>query len=146
MVRDVAHLTSQELGLFAAIGILIRFAGFRIAATDTPWAVGEGQKVEGPMEAILLLLTGPLLALPRLSGEGALLSTHDWQPHVSVTSVGAPSGGPPTFAPSCALAAWPRCHVDASRSGETRAVAARSDWSARQPRTGPGLQCTSIRG
>jgi hypothetical protein len=45
-----------------------------------------------------------------------------------------------------ALAAWPRCHVDASRSGETRAVAARSDWSARQPRTGPGLQCTSIRG
>jgi Mycothiol maleylpyruvate isomerase N-terminal domain len=53
MVRDaVAHVTSQELGLFAAIGILIRFAGFRIAATDTPWAVGEGQKVEGPMEAI----------------------------------------------------------------------------------------------
>lgn len=61
-------------------------------------------KVEGPMEAILLLLTGPLLALPRLSGEGALLSTHDWKPHVSVPSVGAPSGGP-TFAPSCALAA-----------------------------------------
>jgi hypothetical protein len=91
------------------------------------------------MEAILLLLTGPLLALTRLSGEGALLSTHDWRPHVSVTSVGAPSGGPPTFAPSCALAAWPRCQVDASRSGETRAVAARSDWSARQPRTGPGV-------
>jgi uncharacterized protein (TIGR03083 family) len=48
-----------------------RFDGFRITATDTPWAVGYGQEVEGPMEAILLLLTGRLVALPRLSGEGA---------------------------------------------------------------------------
>lgn len=47
-----------------------RFAGFRLVATDVPWAVGAGLRVEGPIEAVLLVLTGRLVALPRLAGPG----------------------------------------------------------------------------
>lgn len=46
-------------------------AGFRLAATDTPWSAGEGPEVRGPISAILLVCTGRLIALPQLSGEGA---------------------------------------------------------------------------
>jgi uncharacterized protein (TIGR03083 family) len=48
-----------------------RFAGFRLVATDATWAVGAGRRVEGPMTALLLLLTGRLVVLPQLSGDGA---------------------------------------------------------------------------
>ncbi|ADP82018.1 maleylpyruvate isomerase family mycothiol-dependent enzyme [Pseudofrankia inefficax] len=48
-----------------------RLRGLRLTASDTEWAVGEGAPVDGPIDAILLLLTGRLAALPRLSGEGA---------------------------------------------------------------------------
>lgn len=47
-----------------------RLAGFRLVATDTQWVVGEGRDVEGQIEAIMLLLTGRLVVLPRLSGDG----------------------------------------------------------------------------
>jgi hypothetical protein len=39
-------------------------------ATDTEWSVGEGTLVEGPVEALLLLLTGRTAWLDRLSGPG----------------------------------------------------------------------------
>ncbi|MHA6524760.1 maleylpyruvate isomerase family mycothiol-dependent enzyme [Tessaracoccus sp. G1721] len=42
----------------------------RLTATDTAWAVGNGPEVKGPILAILLLLTGRLVALPLLEGEG----------------------------------------------------------------------------
>jgi uncharacterized protein (TIGR03083 family) len=45
--------------------------GMRFNATDTAWSAGAGQMVEGPIVAILLILTGRLEALPMLSGEGA---------------------------------------------------------------------------
>jgi uncharacterized protein (TIGR03083 family) len=45
-------------------------AGFRLTATDTSWSVGEGPEVQGPMAALLLVCTGRLAALPRLSGDG----------------------------------------------------------------------------
>ncbi|GAA1377120.1 maleylpyruvate isomerase family mycothiol-dependent enzyme [Catellatospora chokoriensis] len=48
-----------------------RMAGFRLSATDTDWAMGSGAEVGGPIEAILLVLTGRLAALPALSGVGA---------------------------------------------------------------------------
>ncbi|MGY1708287.1 maleylpyruvate isomerase family mycothiol-dependent enzyme [Geodermatophilus sp. SYSU D00758] len=48
-----------------------RLAGLRLVATDTDWAVGTGAPVEGPMGALLLLLTGRRAAVDRLSGEGA---------------------------------------------------------------------------
>jgi uncharacterized protein (TIGR03083 family) len=35
-----------------------RLGGFRFNATDVAWTVGEGEPVDGPIEAMLLLLTG----------------------------------------------------------------------------------------
>jgi uncharacterized protein (TIGR03083 family) len=49
-----------------------RLRGLRLTATDTHWAVGAGDEVSGPIEALLLLLTGRTdAALPRLAGPGA---------------------------------------------------------------------------
>jgi uncharacterized protein (TIGR03083 family) len=45
--------------------------GFRLTATDTSWSAGEGRSVEGPIEALLLTLTGRTVAAERLSGAGA---------------------------------------------------------------------------
>jgi uncharacterized protein (TIGR03083 family) len=47
-----------------------RVAGFRLTATDTPWSAGEGRQIQGPMAALLLVCTGRVVALPRLSGPG----------------------------------------------------------------------------
>jgi uncharacterized protein (TIGR03083 family) len=50
-----------------------RLAGVRLAATDTDWTVGEGDVVEGPIQALLLVLTGRTeVARDRLSGPGVL--------------------------------------------------------------------------
>ena len=35
-----------------------RLRGFRLTATDTDWTVGAGLPVEGPIAALLLLVTG----------------------------------------------------------------------------------------
>jgi uncharacterized protein (TIGR03083 family) len=48
-----------------------KLAGFRLAADDAPWAVGQGHEICGPIGALLLLLTGRPAALPELSGSGA---------------------------------------------------------------------------
>ena len=47
-----------------------RLAGYRLEATDIDWADGEGALVRGPIAALLLLITGRPVALPRLSGDG----------------------------------------------------------------------------
>ena len=47
-----------------------RLAGLRLAATDTDWAVGSGAPVEGPIAALLLLVTGRDAALDQLTGDG----------------------------------------------------------------------------
>src|SRR3954466_3682015 len=41
---------------------------FRYVATDIDWAAGHGPEVTAPVSALLLLLTGRAVALPRLSG------------------------------------------------------------------------------
>jgi uncharacterized protein (TIGR03083 family) len=48
-----------------------RLAGYQLIATDTRWRVGSGQPVEGPIAALLLLLTGRPASLTQLSGAGA---------------------------------------------------------------------------
>ena len=48
-----------------------RLAGFRLVATDHPWAAGEGATVEAPAGDLLLLVTGRYAVLPRLGGPGA---------------------------------------------------------------------------
>jgi uncharacterized protein (TIGR03083 family) len=48
-----------------------RLRGIRLVATDVPWYAGAGAELTGPIEAILLLLTGrTATALPRLTGAG----------------------------------------------------------------------------
>jgi uncharacterized protein (TIGR03083 family) len=48
-----------------------KLGGLRFAATDCSWSAGDGLLVEGPIGAILLLLTGRRAALAQLSGPGA---------------------------------------------------------------------------
>jgi uncharacterized protein (TIGR03083 family) len=43
---------------------------FHYTAIDVDWSAGKGPEVSGPIAAILLLLTGRPVALPRLSGPG----------------------------------------------------------------------------
>lgn len=47
-----------------------RLSGLELVASDIDWSVGEGARVEGPIEALLLLLTGRTVSLGRLSGTG----------------------------------------------------------------------------
>jgi uncharacterized protein (TIGR03083 family) len=55
----------------AAFDARRRLAGLRLEATDVEWAAGNGDRVEGPIEALLLLLTGRTAAAQdRLSGPG----------------------------------------------------------------------------
>jgi uncharacterized protein (TIGR03083 family) len=93
-----------------------KLSGFRFAATDCSWAAGDGELVEGPIAAILLLLTGRDAALPQLSGPGAAelgvrtgrsgfngcgnlptLSGREWQPlnELGADGVGVAGGVPP---------------------------------------------------
>ncbi len=55
-------------------------AGFRLAATDTPWTAGDGPQVHGPMAALLLVCCGRTVALPQLSGPGASALTARFAP------------------------------------------------------------------
>jgi uncharacterized protein (TIGR03083 family) len=48
-----------------------RLRGLRLSATDVEWATGDGVEVRGPVQALLLLLTGRTgAALPHLTGSG----------------------------------------------------------------------------
>jgi uncharacterized protein (TIGR03083 family) len=48
-----------------------RLAGFRLVATDTLWTAGDGEQVVcGPVDALLLLITGRPVAVDRLTGDG----------------------------------------------------------------------------
>jgi uncharacterized protein (TIGR03083 family) len=50
-----------------------RLAGFGLRATDADWQAGSGPAVEGPIEALLMLLTGRSAWNARLAGPGAAL-------------------------------------------------------------------------
>jgi len=43
---------------------------YRFTATDIDWSVGDGPEISGLILAVLLVLTGRLVALPRLEGAG----------------------------------------------------------------------------
>jgi hypothetical protein len=47
-----------------------RLRGFHLSATDIDWSVGEGTRIEGPIAALLLLVSGRPAALPQLTGPG----------------------------------------------------------------------------
>jgi uncharacterized protein (TIGR03083 family) len=48
-----------------------RLRGLRLVATDASWSAGSGAPVEGPVSALLLLVTGRRAGLARLTGAGA---------------------------------------------------------------------------
>ncbi|MFI6576884.1 maleylpyruvate isomerase family mycothiol-dependent enzyme [Nocardiopsis sp. NPDC050513] len=48
-----------------------RMRGLRFTAEDTDWTVGEGAEVRGPVQALLMTLTGRTVCLDQLSGPGA---------------------------------------------------------------------------
>jgi uncharacterized protein (TIGR03083 family) len=50
-----------------------RLAGLRLEATDADWAVGDGAAVQGPISALLLLVSGRPAGLEGLTGPGAPL-------------------------------------------------------------------------
>ena len=54
-----------------------RFAGFRLRATDTDWSAGDGTPLEGPIDAILMLLTGRPAALSVARDEACLSRPSD---------------------------------------------------------------------
>ncbi|RJK95991.1 maleylpyruvate isomerase family mycothiol-dependent enzyme [Vallicoccus soli] len=64
-----------------------RLRGFRLAATDAPWAAGEGELVEGPVGALLLVLTGRPAGATGLRGPGAA------ELRARLAPVGAAAGG-----------------------------------------------------
>ena len=71
MPPDAAAVAADRVwALKAPFHARTKFDGYRLVATDTEWSVGDGPEVRGPMDALLLVLTGRLVALPRLSGEG----------------------------------------------------------------------------
>jgi uncharacterized protein (TIGR03083 family) len=47
-----------------------RLRGLHLAATDAAWSAGDGLAVEGPISALLLLMTGRDAAIDELAGEG----------------------------------------------------------------------------
>lgn len=48
-----------------------RLRGVELVATDAPWRAGAGDRVEGPISALLLLVSGRTAALGELTGPGA---------------------------------------------------------------------------
>ena len=47
-----------------------RLRGFELSATDAPWRVGAGTRVDGPIAALLLVVSGRPAGLPDLTGPG----------------------------------------------------------------------------
>lgn len=67
-----------------------RLRGLRLIATDVDWAAGHGDPLNGPIDALVLLLTGrTAVAAPRLTGPGR----HHLGPH-GPNREPPPSGSP----------------------------------------------------
>jgi hypothetical protein len=47
-----------------------KLRGVRLVATDSDWSAGDGPDVRGSTDALLLLMTGRTVVLPRLAGAG----------------------------------------------------------------------------
>lgn len=58
----------------------IQVVTYRETLIDMDWSVGDGREVSGPIEAILLLLTGRTVALTRVAGAGAAALTERLAP------------------------------------------------------------------
>ncbi|GAA4988032.1 maleylpyruvate isomerase family mycothiol-dependent enzyme [Pseudonocardia tropica] len=74
-----------------------RLHGVELVATDVGWRAGDGVRVEGPISALLLLVTGRPAALADLSGPGVAALGATFPPGAgpagTVDASGRPSGG-----------------------------------------------------
>jgi len=52
------------------------FQGLRVTASDADWSVGDGPEVAGPIEAVVLSLSGRFVALDELLGDGVPTMRH----------------------------------------------------------------------
>ncbi|GAA0959749.1 maleylpyruvate isomerase family mycothiol-dependent enzyme [Virgisporangium aurantiacum] len=70
-----------------------RLRGFELVATDAPWRAGAGLRVEGPISALLLLVSGRPAAVADLAGPGAgkLAATFPSNSGPATTDAGASS-------------------------------------------------------
>lgn len=68
-----------------------RLRGFALVATDAPWRAGAGARVEGPISALLLLVSGRPAALADLAGPGAATLTENLPHHALPAPPGRPS-------------------------------------------------------
>jgi len=96
-----------------------RLRHYRLTATDITWSVGRGADVDGPIEALLLLITGRAASLLRLSGPGVPMLRRHFQ-------TGTPSPGrPPVARPTLR-----RSHADPDQANlhEREAHEGRRPW------------------
>lgn len=68
---DVLATVADTIHADTALGVTERVAGVRVRATDIPWAAGQGPEAAGPLEALILAMSGRPMALPELTGPGA---------------------------------------------------------------------------
>ena len=57
-----------------------RLAGLHLVATDAAWRAGSGTRLEGPLAALLLVLTGRSAGLAELTGPGAAIAASRFAP------------------------------------------------------------------
>jgi uncharacterized protein (TIGR03083 family) len=53
-----------------------KLRGLRLTATDVQWSAGDGAQLSGRIADLLLLLTGRVVVLPRLTGDGTTWLAH----------------------------------------------------------------------
>jgi uncharacterized protein (TIGR03083 family) len=63
----VADMVKDDVHTF---GARKRIAGCKLTATDVDWSHGHGPEVNGPAEALIMMMAGRLVALDDLTGEG----------------------------------------------------------------------------
>lgn len=66
-VAAAAHIWARSFPFHAQR----RLRGFELSATDAPWRAGAGVRVEGPISALLLLVSGRPAGVADLTGPGA---------------------------------------------------------------------------
>jgi uncharacterized protein (TIGR03083 family) len=65
-----------------------RLRGWELVAGDVPWRAGSGLRVEGPISALLMLMTGRTGAIAELSGPGVAALHARFDHHLNVAPPG----------------------------------------------------------
>ena len=71
VVEAATRVRSQDGQRMNRVFKDIPLRAYRLEATDTAWATGDGPEIRGPIAALLLLLTGRRARLGELTGAGA---------------------------------------------------------------------------